>query len=167
MKIGVSRKLSPGNFCTIAKISGEFAKALKMTFFSDCCGGGSITVHATGQTAEKYGSNLGTLEPSRTNEMNQGLPVYRNYGTHGAGVAILVEKTRTIEKTDNVWKVAFDFEPRDQHIRSHSSVGTSCPTSANWGEHSSLADTSFSSSFRDLSEITVKCSSDGQGTVHH
>ena len=26
--------LSLGNFCTIAKISGEFAKALKMTFFS-------------------------------------------------------------------------------------------------------------------------------------
>ena len=32
-RIGVSRKLSPGNFCTIAKISGEFAKALKMKFF--------------------------------------------------------------------------------------------------------------------------------------
>ena len=31
-RIGVSRKLLPGNFCTIAKISGEFAKALKMTF---------------------------------------------------------------------------------------------------------------------------------------
>ena len=32
-RIGVSRKFSPGNFCTFAKISGEFAKALKMTFF--------------------------------------------------------------------------------------------------------------------------------------
>ena len=32
-RIGVSRILSPGNFCTIAKISGEFAKALKVTFF--------------------------------------------------------------------------------------------------------------------------------------
>ena len=31
-RIGVSRKLSPGNFCTIAKISGEFAKALRATF---------------------------------------------------------------------------------------------------------------------------------------
>ena len=31
-RIRVSWKLSPGNFCTIAKISGEFAKALKMTF---------------------------------------------------------------------------------------------------------------------------------------
>ena len=31
-RIGVSRKLSPGNFCTFAKISGEFAKALKITF---------------------------------------------------------------------------------------------------------------------------------------
>ena len=32
-RIGVSRKFSPGIFCTFAKISGEFAKALKMTFF--------------------------------------------------------------------------------------------------------------------------------------
>ena len=32
-RIGVSQKFSPGNFCTFAKISGEFAKALKMTFF--------------------------------------------------------------------------------------------------------------------------------------
>ena len=31
-RIGVSRKLLPGNFCTFAKISGKFAKALKMTF---------------------------------------------------------------------------------------------------------------------------------------
>ena len=31
-RICVSQKLSLGNFCTIAKISGEFAKALKMTF---------------------------------------------------------------------------------------------------------------------------------------
>ena len=33
-RIGVSRKLLPGNFCTFAKISGKFAKALKMTFLS-------------------------------------------------------------------------------------------------------------------------------------
>ena len=32
-RIRVSQKFSPGNFCTFAKISGEFAKALKMTFF--------------------------------------------------------------------------------------------------------------------------------------
>jgi len=29
----MSQKFSPGKFCTFAKISGEFAKALKMTFF--------------------------------------------------------------------------------------------------------------------------------------
>ena len=32
-RIRVPQKFSPGNFCTFAKISGEFAKALKMTFF--------------------------------------------------------------------------------------------------------------------------------------
>ena len=31
-RIGVSRKLSPGNYCTVGKIPGEFPKALKMTF---------------------------------------------------------------------------------------------------------------------------------------
>ena len=31
-RIGVSRKFSPGNYCTVGKISGEFTKALKMTF---------------------------------------------------------------------------------------------------------------------------------------
>ena len=31
-RIGVSRKLSLGNYCTVGKISGEFTKALKMTF---------------------------------------------------------------------------------------------------------------------------------------
>ena len=129
---------------------------------SDCCGGGSITVHATGQTAEKYGSNLGTLEPSRTNEKLQGLPVYRNYGNHGDGVeavAILVEKV------DDEWTVAFDFEPEDQFVYSHSSVGTTCPTSADWGKHSEHhAHTSFSSSFK-VPDITVQCSTDGQGPV--
>ena len=129
---------------------------------SDCCGGGSITVHATGQTAEKYGSNLGTLEPSRTNEKLQGLPVYRNYGNHGDGVeavAILVEKV------DDEWKVAFDFDPEDQFVYSHSSVGTTCPTSADWGKHSEHhAHISFSSSFK-VPDITVQCSTDGQGPV--
>ena len=32
-RIRVSQKFSPGKFCTFAKISGEFAKALKMNFF--------------------------------------------------------------------------------------------------------------------------------------
>ena len=31
-RIYMSRKISLANFCTVAKISGEFAKALKMTF---------------------------------------------------------------------------------------------------------------------------------------
>ena len=31
-RIGVSRKFSPGNYCTVGKISGEFTKALKKTF---------------------------------------------------------------------------------------------------------------------------------------
>ena len=148
--------------------------SLNFQYFSDCCGGGSITVHATGQTAEKYGSILGTLEPSRTNEKNQGLPVYRNYGTHGTGsrdethtgAAIMVEKICDHRSHDVVWSISFHFEPEDEWIFSHSSFGTSCPTSAKWGkQHDEIVDTSFSSSFRDLAEITVKCSSDGQGTV--
>ena len=135
----------------------------------DCCGGGSITVHASGQTAEKYGSILGTLEPSRTNEKLRGLPVYRNYGTHGPGAAIMVHKVCDVWSTPHIpqeeWHMAFDFEPGDQFIYSHSSVGTSCPTSAKWGRHSEVSSTSFRSSFRDLDDITVKCSTDGQGPL--
>ena len=135
----------------------------------DCCGGGSITVHASGEIARKYGSNLGTLKPSRINHL--GFPFYRNYGIHGfhgTGAARSVAKICDRMHND-VWSITFDF-PRDQFLQfGHimSSSGTSCPTSANWGRHSeiALADTSFSSSFRDPTEITVKCSGDGQGTV--
>ena len=101
---------------------------------------------------------MGTLEPSRTNEKLRGLTVYRNYGNHGDGVeavAILVEKV------DDEWKVAFDFDPEDQFVYSHSSVGTTCPTSAKWGKHHAHhAHMTFSSSFK-VPDITVKCSTDG------
>ena len=141
--------------------------SLNFQYFSDCCGGGSITVHATGQTAEKYGSILGTLEPSRTNERSLGLSVYRNYGTHGTGAAIMVNKVCDDFSTppQEEWHMAFDFEPGDEFIYSHSSDGTSCPTSAKWGEHSEIASTSFRSSFGALDDITVKCSNDGQGSM--
>ena len=65
-----------------------------------------------------------------------------DYG--GAGTGALVT-TRSDEKTS--------------FIVSRSSVGTSCPASAsNWEDLKEI----FGSV-----DITVKCSSDGQGTVHH
>ena len=109
---------------------------------------------------------MGTLEPSRTNETYLGLPVYRNYGTRRPGTAIKVAKIcADLISHDELWSMAFEFEPEDQFIDSHSSFGTSCPTSAKWGKHDEIAETSFRSSFRDLSLITIKCSSGGQGTV--
>ena len=90
--------------------------------------------------------------------------MYRNYGSHGTGAALRITKICDHNLHD-VWSIVFDFEPRHQfknfgHILSSS--GTSCPTSANWGRHSEIVYSSFRSNFRDLSEITVKCSSDGQ-----
>ena len=112
---------------------------------------------------------MGTLKPSRINHL--GFPTYQNYGIHafhGTGAAFRVSKICDHNLHD-VWSIRFDFESRQFLEFGHimSSSGTSCPTSANWGRHSeiALADTSFSSSFRNLAEITVKCSGDDQGTV--
>ena len=137
----------------------------------DCCGGGSITVHASGEIARKYGSNLGTLEPSRFSHF--GLPIYQNSGIHGfhGTVAALIVQKICDHNFHDVWSLSFDFFDFPRHHTSTfghsilSSSGTSCPASANWERYSETADTNFRSSFGDPAEITVKCSSDGQGTV--
>ena len=130
----------------------------------DCCGGGSITVHASGEMARKYGSNLGTLEPSRFSHF--GLPIYQNSGIHGfhGTVAALIVQKICDHNFHDVWSLSFDFLRQNTSTFRHSilsSSGTSCPTSASWGRYSESADTNFRSSFRDPAEITVKCSSGG------
>ena len=49
-------------------------------YLSECCGGnGSIILTASGRLRGKFGYHLGTLEPSRNNEIHNGRPIYRNY----------------------------------------------------------------------------------------
>ena len=144
----------------------------------DCCGGnGSIILTASGRLRGKFGYHLGTLEPSRNNEIHNGKPIYRNYDkSRGSADQMYYQndgwmasinlyfptvrsKSSTVCPTDATDWEAFDFDRNLEQICQQRLPISNLWDYENWKQWQPVEMT------WEPVEITVKCASEAENTT--